>query len=137
MLWHFHLKHPSHVKLQLIYNELKSSISLSQLLSHCQTCHMAKQRRLPFISNNHLSATPFDLIHINIWGPFHVQTQADNRFFLAIVDDYTRATWVYLLRAKTDFFTMFLEFFTLVSTQYNNVPIKFVRCDNAPELSFT
>ena len=73
-IWHFRLGHPSVVKIQLLHNELQIPSSLSILSSHCQICHLTKQRRLPFISNNHMSTNPFELVHIDVWGPFHVST---------------------------------------------------------------
>ena len=70
----FRLGHPSTVKIQLLHNELQIPSSLSTLSSLYRICHLAKQRRLPFISSNHMSSHPFDLVHIDIWGPFHVST---------------------------------------------------------------
>ena len=96
---------------------------------------MAKQKRLPFVSHNNMSANPFDLVHIDIWGPFNISTPTGHRYFLTIVDDYTRATWVYLLCAKVDVLTVFPKFFNLISTQYNTA-IKSVRSNNALELAF-
>ena len=119
-IWHFRLGHPSHVKIQILHNELHIPNSLSHLFSHCKICHMAKQKRLPFVSHNNMSTNPFDLVHIDIWGPFNVSTPAGHRYYLTIVDDCTRATWVYLLCAKADVLTVFPEFFNLTSTQYNN-----------------
>ena len=77
---------------------------------------MAKQKRLPFVSHNNISTNPFDLVHIDIWGPFHISTPIRHRFCLTIVDDCTRATWAYLLRAKSDVLTVFFDFFAMVST---------------------
>ena len=134
-IWHFRLGHPSHVKIQIIHNELHIPNSLSHLSSHCKICHMAKQKCLPFVSHNNMSANPFDIVHIDIWGPFNVSTPVGHRYFLTIVDDCTRATWVYLLCAKADVLTVFPESFNLISTQYNTV-IKSLRFNNAPELAF-
>ncbi|KAL5782709.1 hypothetical protein ACOSP7_007738 [Xanthoceras sorbifolium] len=88
-VWHFRLGHPSFVKLQILHNELQIPVS-TRLPSHCAICHFAKQKRLPFISHNNMSTKPFDLIHLNIWGPFHVSTTKGHKFFLTIVDDCTR-----------------------------------------------
>ena len=96
---------------------------------------MAKQKCLPFVSHNNMSANPFDIVHIDIWGPFNVSTLVGHRYFLTIVDDCTRATWVYLLCAKAYVLTVFPESFNLISTQYNTV-IKSLRFNNAPELAF-
>ena len=82
-----------------------------------------------------MSVKPFDLVHIDIWGLFHIATPTGHKYFLTIVDDCICATWVYLLRAKSDVLTIFPYFFTLVSTQYNTV-VKSVRFDNASKLTF-
>ena len=115
-VWHSCLGHPSSVKLQIFHNELHIPSSLSLLSSHCKIFHLAKQKRLPFVSHNNMSATPFDLVHLDIWGPFHVSTATGHRYFITIIDDCTRATWVYLLCAKLEVLTVFPNFFTMVST---------------------
>ena len=91
-VWHYRLGHSSAVKIRLLQNKLQFPVSLSSLESHCKICHMAKQKRLPFASYNHLSPNAFDLIHIDIWGLFSVATHAGQRYFLTIVDDHTRVT---------------------------------------------
>ena len=80
-------------------------------------------------------ANPFDLVHIDIGDLFTLVHQLVIDFFLTIVDDCTRAIWVYLLHAKSDVLTVFPDFFAMVSTQYNIV-IKSVHSDNARELEF-
>ena len=50
ILWHLRLGHLSHTT--------------------CNVCQMARQKRLPFsVSKNNVKAM-FDLIHLDIWGPF-------------------------------------------------------------------
>ncbi|CAA7054923.1 unnamed protein product [Microthlaspi erraticum] len=88
-LWHQRLGHPSSAKLQHIPGILPMSKSSH---SHCDVCPLAKQKGLPFVSNNRLSASPFDLVHLDIWGPFRVESVEGFRYFLTIVDDCTRVT---------------------------------------------
>jgi len=58
---------------------------------------MAKFAKLPYaLSKSHASAC-FDLVHIDIWGAYKVPAHGKYRYFLTIVDDHSRATWVYLL----------------------------------------
>ena len=134
-IWHHRLGHPSPVKLHLLHNKFQILVSLPHLSSHCKICHMAKQKRLTFVSNNNLSPKSFDLIHIDIWGPFHVSTPARHKYFLTNVGDCTLVTWVYLLRTKADVHAIFSNFNNFVFNQYNTT-IKSVRSDNAPELPF-
>ena len=101
--------------------------------SHCKAFHLAKQKRLPFLVSNIVAHSPFELIHLDIWGTFHHLTREGYRYFLTIVDDFSRFIWVYLLRAKFDVISIFLDFYKLIQTQFG-VDIKFVRSDNAHEL---
>lgn len=61
----------------------------------------AKQYRLPFPSSCIKSTTSFEQLHMDVWGLYKVQTFDGNIFFLTIVDDFTRMTWV-LLKLKSD-----------------------------------
>ena len=56
--------------------------------------------------------------------------------FLTIVDDHSRATWVYLMKLKSDVLFVFPNFLTMIENKFNT-RVKFVRSDNAHELSFT
>ena len=56
----------------------------------CITCPMAKFTRLPYTVSTHKSSS--------IWGPYRVQTHKGYRYFLTLVNDRTRTTWVYLLK---------------------------------------
>jgi len=48
------------------------------------------------------------------------------------IDDYTRYTWVYFLRKKTNVFEYFREFKNMVEKQTRK-PIKIVRSDQGGE----
>ena len=58
------------------------------------------------------------------------------RYFLTIVDDCTRFTWVYLLKQKSDVVVAIPQFFNMVTTQFNG-SIKCFRSDNAEEFAST
>ena len=39
-----------------------------------------------------------DLVHMDVWGLFSVSTADAHKYFLTIVDDASRATWVFLFQ---------------------------------------
>lgn len=45
-----------------------------------------------------------DLVHTDICGPMQTVTQSGNKYFLTLIDDYSRYTVVYLLREKSNVF---------------------------------
>lgn len=134
-LWHARLSHPSPKHLDVLKDILHCTFDKHSSIDPCLICPLAKQKRLSFQNNNHLSARVFDLIHCDIWGPYQSYTHAGQRFFLTIVDDYSRFTWVFMMRHKYDALILIPKFFKYVETQFNK-HIKQFRSDNAPELSF-
>ena len=133
-LWHYRIGHPYFVKLNVLHDLLAIS-QLSNTSLHRPVCPLAKQRCLPFNSANHLSSLPFQLVHCDIWGPFHVPTIEGFRYFLTLVDNCSHGTWVYLFKTRSDAQDVVPKFFALVQTQFQ-VQIKSFRSDNAPELQF-
>lgn len=87
-----------------------------------------------FPFNNNFYASLFDLVHVDIWGAYFVLTHGGFRYFLFIVDDATRSTWVYLLKAKSDVRSILNSFYRIIQTQFKT-NIKFVRLDNGQEFA--
>ena len=77
--------------------------------------------------------TIFEIIHIDTCGPYKNATYNGFKYFLTIVDDYSRATWTYLLSTKINAFSMLKQFIFMVQRQFNN-KVKPIRSDNALEL---
>lgn len=93
---------------------------------------MSKFIKLSYpLSSSHASP-PFELIHMDIWGPYRVCSKGKYRYLMTIVDDYTRHTWVYLLQYKFDSLHTLESFLSYVQTQFATL-IKHLRSDNALE----
>lgn len=134
--WHHRLGHISPQVFELLRHQLQCESLKWNTANPCYICPLAKQKRLPFVSHNKLSKLPFDLIHCDIWGPYHIPTHAGHQCFLTLVEDYTRFTWVFLLKHKSDVNIIIPYFFNMISTQFN-CSIKSLRSDNAKELALT
>ncbi|GJV14935.1 retrovirus-related pol polyprotein from transposon TNT 1-94 [Tanacetum coccineum] len=110
-----------------------SYVSLSKSsFDNCLSCPMAKFTKLPYSLSDSHSNNIFELIHIDIWGPYKVPTNGRFRYFLTIVDDCSRGTWVYLLEQKYDAFMALKSFTKFVATQFEK-QVKIARSDNALE----
>ena len=131
-LWHKRLGHASLSKMKRI-PELK--LCTEQHMDQvCLTCPMAKMTRLPFpVSTSHASKR-FDLVHTDIWGPYKIITRGKFKYFLTLVDDFSRMTWVYLLEKKSDYLDTMLKFENFIQTQFEG-SFKVIRSDNALEFA--
>lgn len=74
----------------------------------------------------------FQLTHMDVWGPYHTITSTGVKYFLTIVDDRTRTTWVFLMPTKTSSFVCFYFFLNSIVTQFST-SVKSIKTDNDGE----
>jgi transposase InsO family protein len=98
----------------------------------CETCIKAKNHRVSYPTSSNKRATPFDLIHSDVWGPSPVTSICGYKWFVLFIDDCTRMTWVYLLKGKNEVSEVFKSFYYMIQNQFGK-GIKFVRSDNGGE----
>ena len=48
------------------------------------------------------TSRPLELLHIDLMGPTKVQSLGGKKYILVVVNDFTRYTWVVLLRDKVE-----------------------------------
>ncbi|KAK9669446.1 hypothetical protein RND81_13G130700 [Saponaria officinalis] len=96
-LLHARLGHTSVEKLRHL-----SAIKMSPTHDFsCETCILAKHRKLPFYKSASYALHCFELFHMDIWGPYKIPTYTGARFFLTILDDHSRTTWTFLFQTKS------------------------------------
>ncbi|GKD09298.1 gag-pol polyprotein [Tanacetum coccineum] len=83
-------------------------------------CKLAKFSALPFSNNVSSSNAPFDLVLL-MCGGLLLSTKEGSRYYVSFIDDFTRYTWVYLMKRTSDFLTVFKEFRALVKTQHSTM----------------
>ena len=130
ILWHMRMGHPSYHRLKLV-----SGLCLPSNLDYiCDACHQAKQSRLPFPISMNKSTRPFALIHVDIWERYTTPSLNDAHYFLTIVDDFFRGTWVYLMKHKSEAYTYLTTFCSMVNTQFE-YSVQVVKSDNGTEFT--
>ena len=134
-LWHCRLGHPSPQRLVLLQSLVQNVITCNiNKAFNCSVCSLAKQKRLHFPASISSSSSCFDLIHANIWGPYSTPSLNGSKYFLTLVDDHSRCTWVYLMKHKSETSCLIQSFYNMIFTQFQ-VPIKILRSDNGPEFA--
>ncbi|CAI7868203.1 unnamed protein product [Closterium sp. NIES-53] len=107
LLWHHRLGHPSLPRLRVMASRALVS-GLPRPLPPlppgpaptCVSCVEGRQRTAPHSSMFSLTKGPLQTLHMDVWGPAHVCGQGHERYFLLVVDDYSRYTTVFPLRSK-------------------------------------
>jgi len=68
------------------------------------------KKKLLFPLSSSKSKKCFDLIHVDMWGPYSFTSIHGHKYFLTIVDDYSRYTWVFPLKQKSEVVKIFGRF---------------------------
>jgi hypothetical protein len=84
----------------------------------CEGCVRGKHPQEKFDKGkSQRDSAPLDLIHNDLMGPFPHPSISKVRFVLIFVDDFSRFTWIYFLRQKSEVFQHLKDFKALVGTQ--------------------
>ncbi|CAI7906564.1 unnamed protein product [Closterium sp. NIES-54] len=109
LLWHHRLGHPSLPRLRgMASRVLVSGLprSLPPLppgpAPTCVPCVEGRQCAAPHSSEFPPTEAPLQTLHMDVWGPARVRGQGHERYFLLVVDNYSRYTTVFPLRSKGD-----------------------------------
>ena len=122
--------HPSFQYLKHLFLSLCSN--KASLDFQCGVCELAKHHRASFLKSKYRLSIPFTLIHNDLWGPLPTPNRTHKKWFITFIDDHTRLCWVYLLTDKTKVRLVFLNFHSMVQTQFQTKIQKF-RTDNGTE----
>ncbi|GJW90600.1 retrovirus-related pol polyprotein from transposon TNT 1-94 [Tanacetum coccineum] len=127
-VWHKRLGHISEAGLQVLQG-LFGKKSLGKL-GFCENCVLGKSHRVSFGVGRHTTQGVIDYVHSDLWGPSQVESLGGKRYFLSIVDDYSRRVWVYILRFKHEAFGKFKEWKQLVENQTGRTVKKLRKINN-------
>ncbi|RVW97054.1 Retrovirus-related Pol polyprotein from transposon RE1 [Vitis vinifera] len=128
LLIHSRLGHPSLSKFQKMVPRFSTLSSLA-----CELCQLRKHTRVSFPKRlNNRAKSPFELVHIDVWGLCRTASTLGFQYFVTFIDDYSRCTWLFLMKNRAELFSIFQKFYTEIQTQFN-VSIRVLRSDNARE----
>lgn len=110
--WHQRLCHDSKEKPSKVDFLKNNSVNFSN--ETCDSCAKENFVRTPFPISNNKSKDAFELIHCDIWGGYRMPSYTNGNYFLTIVDDYSRAVWVFLIKHKNDASKCLIDFHKMV-----------------------
>lgn len=83
-----------------------------------EICFRAKHPRDKFPLSDNRASCIFEKVHCDLWGSYRHSSSCGARYFLTLVDDYSRVVWIYLLVDQTEVFCMFTAFIAMVERQF-------------------
>lgn len=136
-LWHARLAHVSYEKLKNISeNNIVNGLPTLGNIPHgvvCEGCQYGKAHRLPFGKSSIRSTKPLQLIHSDLLTS-NAASYGGLHYMLVIVDDYTRFSWVFFMKEKSDTFLIFKQFKRKIEGELRR-RIKCLRTDNGGEFT--
>jgi hypothetical protein len=103
----------------------------------CDTCQAAKQVGTHHRAKNIMTTRrPLKMLHIDLFGPIAYISIGGNKYGLAIVDDYSRFTWVFFLQDKSETQEVLKKFLRGAQNEFD-AKVKKIRSDNNTEFKNT
>ena len=98
--------------LKKLYPQFSNLSSLN-----CESCQYAKLYNVhlsPRVNNR--ASAPFELVHSDVWGPCPIVSPMGFRYFVTFVDDFSRTTWLYIMKNCSKLFSHFRAFCAEIHT---------------------
>ena len=116
-LWHNRLGHPSAKIINTVLNTSNVSHRNKSLISVCSACCLGKIHKSPFSLSTTVYTEPLQLVHSDLWGPAPIQSSSGYKYYISFIDAFSRFTWIYMLRNKSDALQTFINFKNQVELQ--------------------
>ncbi|KAI0522751.1 hypothetical protein KFK09_005136 [Dendrobium nobile] len=129
--WHDRLGHPNKNILHSIALSNKSLHIDSQNKS-CTSCNLSKGHKLSFERSITRKKNLLELVHSDIWGPAPVISHSGFQYYVRFVDNFSRFTWIYPIKFKSEVTDIFINFKNLVEKSTSR-KIKSIRADGGEE----
>lgn len=108
--WHLRLGHPSMSLVHRIISSFSLPVHAHPKSGLYSSCCRAKLHQLPYTASSSLSTSPLRLLFADVWGPAPVLSRDGFRYYLFLVDDYSRFAWLFPLKCKYDVLSVFTSF---------------------------
>ncbi|GJR43097.1 kinase-like domain, phloem protein 2-like protein [Tanacetum coccineum] len=128
-LWHMRLGHMSEKGMVILSKRGLLDNHKVASLEFCEHCVIEKQKRVSFLKAIYQTKGTLDHLHADCWGPSRVPSLSGARYILSIIDDFSRMTWVFMMKHKSEAFKKFKLWKILIENQTRR-KIKHLCTDN-------
>jgi hypothetical protein len=136
-LWHRRIGH-IHFDNLVKVNKREAVREMPQIMKPtntlCKHCQQGKQTKTRFKSKEYPMTRPMEIVHTDLVGPTTTKGLKGEKYFMLLVDDYTRMTTVFFLKNKSEAFENFKIYKETVENEMDS-KIKCLRSDSGGEFT--
>ena len=71
---------------------------------------LAKLHQFTFKSTINKTTHPFELIHLDTWGPSFYESKECYKYYISFVDDFKKFVWLFPMQVKSEVANIFWQF---------------------------
>ena len=134
---------PNRIQQMVKSGQLPGIDTLSGTPTFCEACTLGKMKKLPFeLQDGPRTTCPLEMVHTDVGGPITPKSQEGYRYWIVIVDDFTRVPWVYFMKHKSEALGIYNQWKTDIKTllrteigqeDLSESYVKFIRSDGGTE----
>jgi hypothetical protein len=136
-LWHRRMGH-IHFDHVFKFSKREAIIEMPQITKPtntlCKHCQQGKKTKTRFKSKEYSTTRPLEIVHTDLVGPTTTKELKGEKYFMLLVDDYTRMIAVCFLKNKSEDFENFKIYKEMVENEMDS-RIKCLRSDNGGEFT--
>jgi hypothetical protein len=116
MLWHQRLGHIKEKGLRVLHGKgmVEGMSNLSLDFDFCENCVYGKKNRVRFPSSATRAEGILQFVHNYVFGPVSVPSLGKSMYYVSFIYEFSRNTWIYFLKKKSEVFDRFKEFKALM-----------------------
>ena len=124
-IWHLRLCH-------FYNNNLRKYLEGHNIKkSNCIDCKSSKLKKAPLNKSTSHASRPLELIHSDVLGLLKL-SRNNYKYVITFLDDYSRKSWIYLMKKISEVTDIFTHFVKMVSNEQNLTVVK-IQSDNRKE----
>ena len=134
-LWHARMGHVNPKRLRALSYHVTDidQIDLPSLKNlDCTTCNFSNLTRIVNRGTPRRADRRLGRVHTDIWGPYRVSSIEGHAYFVSLIDDLTRKSWLICLKSRKEIYQKISEWQTAIGLQ-SGEKVAIYRCDNARE----
>lgn len=117
-IWHSRLGYTAFRTLSKVLSNKAVPLAGRSSVSFCHSCPLGKSTKLPFVLSDSVSNKPLHLIHSDVWSCSTLSVQG-HKYYVLFVDDYSRYSWIFPMKRKSEVLQIFIQFRIYVEKQFS------------------